>query len=140
MEEIWKSIPIDVLKDYEASTFGNIRHKKYKKLLKFYPTPFGHLSWCYSRKWFRKNYKVHRLIALTFLEQDIEGLVINHKNHIPYDNNISNLEAITLKENNLHGYNARSKVEILYSKEDWTKSTVEEFYLYLMKHLKKPRS
>jgi len=44
---------------------------------------------------------VHRLIGETFLG-DVDGLEINHKNLDKHDNNISNLEIVTRKENHEH--------------------------------------
>lgn len=39
-----------------------------------------------------KNYKVHRLIAQTFIESYRDNLEINHKNEIKDDNRVENLE------------------------------------------------
>lgn len=49
----------------------------------------------------------HRILGLAFIDYDssINELVINHKNGIPGDDRINNLEFITKRENNQHAYN-----------------------------------
>lgn len=48
----------------------------------------------------------HRLLALTFLKlpDNFESMVINHKNGIPGDDRIDNLEWVTRGQNNQHAY------------------------------------
>ena len=68
-----------------------------------------------------KNYRVHRLIAETFLDKtkfkfssteditkiNINDLVVNHKNKNTYDNRVENLEWCTQKYNIEHKKNNR---------------------------------
>ena len=49
---------------------------------------------------------VHRLVAKAFLpEPSNNNMVVNHKNGIKTDNNLTNLEWITQSENTIHGFN-----------------------------------
>lgn len=38
-----------------------------------------------------KNYRVNRIVALTFLEKPTDKDIVHHKNHKPHDNRLSNL-------------------------------------------------
>ena len=52
----------------------------------------------------RKNYKVHRLIAETFILNINNKQQINHKDSNRVNNNINNLEWSTPKENIIHSF------------------------------------
>jgi hypothetical protein len=52
----------------------------------------------------KKNYYVHRLVAEVFLPAPASNqLVVNHKNKERQDNNVENLEWITINDNFFHG-------------------------------------
>lgn len=53
----------------------------------------------------RKNFYVHRLVASTFISNPKNKTTVNHKNGIKSDNNINNLEWMTIEENLKHAYN-----------------------------------
>lgn len=93
METTWKAIP--GFAGYEASTSGEIRNAKTKRIIKTEAQ--------------RKNYRfiniadcmqpVHRLVALTFVPA-VEGKrYVNHKNNDKRDNRAENLEWVTNSEN-----------------------------------------
>ena len=52
----------------------------------------------------RKNYKVHRLVAMFYLDNYSEDLQVNHKNGIKTDNRVENLEMVTNRQNVLHAW------------------------------------
>mgnify|MGYP003514841151 FL=1 len=74
-----------------------------------------------------KKYSVHRLIALTFLNNEDNKPFVNHKNNIPTDNYLSNLEWVTISENIRHGH-----------KMNRLKKELEKFYIesHLVSHIK----
>lgn len=120
MKEIWKDI-----KDYpgyQASNLGRIR--TFNKTT--YSKRYGIRKWkdrvlklkthhIRKRKFYRitlwkdgkpKELLVARLVAFTFFAEDINNkkLTVNHKDGNPLNNNIENLELISLKDNIIHAY------------------------------------
>lgn len=98
MKEIW--VPIKNYEDkYEVSNLGNIRSKK-GNLLKAKPNSKGYLRVCIDRNT-KKYVFVHRLVAKAFVVNKNPGVftVVNHIDFNPLNNNASNLEWTTQKEN-----------------------------------------
>lgn len=119
MEEIWKDIPgYEGL--YEASSFGRIRSHKNKTT---YTKRHGTRKWksrimkgrgnnitTGSRVGLWKNgvvkeFLVARLVAITFLGQPSKDAnTVNHINGNRLDNNINNLEWLSLADNIRHAF------------------------------------
>jgi hypothetical protein len=105
-EIIWR--PVRGLENaYEVSNTGLVRRKAY--LLKSKVTPNGgHLQ--INLGTHRRTY-VHRLVAEAFLpEPKPERIWVNHKNGVPSDNNVENLEWCTPGENIAHGFRHNGRV------------------------------
>lgn len=51
---------------------------------------------------YNKTFALHMLIALTFLDNPENKEQVNHKHENKLNNNISNLEFVTNKENQIH--------------------------------------
>jgi NUMOD4 motif len=99
MEE-WKIIT-DFNK-YEASNLGNIRNKKSGKMLS---TKLQNGYLCVSLSDSENKIKrrsIHRLVGITFINNDLNKPIINHKNSNKLDNIADNLEWVTQKENIKH--------------------------------------
>ena len=54
----------------------------------------------------KESFKIHRLVAVAFIENTYDKKYINHKNSIRTDNNVSNLEWVTQSENIKHAHNS----------------------------------
>ncbi len=90
---------IENFDNYEVSNFGNVRNKKTEKLLKKRLSKNG-----YYRIDLRQNSKsttllIHRLVALTFIDNPDEKPSVDHIDNNRTNNNVRNLRWCTNKEN-----------------------------------------
>ena len=111
IQEIWRPIP-GFESFYEASILGNIRAFRTKKVLKTYTINSGYQCLKFSVNSQRTSHLVHRLIALTFLDNPEDKATVNHKDGNKNNNSVTNLEWNTISENLLHAYDTE-----LHSKE-----------------------
>jgi hypothetical protein len=51
-----------------------------------------------------KGYRVHRLVAMVYIENPLSKKFVNHLNGVKHDNRVENLEWCTNQENTLHAY------------------------------------
>lgn len=91
---------------YQISNFGNVKrlaswHCRKDRLLRFNVIRGYHIVKL-SKLAVKTNFSVHRLVALHFLMQSSPDLVVNHKDSDPSNNNVSNLEWVSQKENVNH--------------------------------------
>lgn len=107
--EIWKDIKwYEWL--YKVSSFGNVKSLNYWRSLKEkILCPWNSIWYLYlhiqlCNRFTRKNFSIHRLVALTFLENTENKPCVNHINWIKTDNRIENLEWCTRSENTIHSY------------------------------------
>jgi hypothetical protein len=100
MEELWKDIENFPL--YEASTLGNIRNKRTKRILKPSINKIYKYISLFNNDNKRVNVSVHRIIAKTFIDNIDNKPTVNHKDHNPSNNNINNLEWATYTEQGNH--------------------------------------
>lgn len=101
--ELWKDIPnFEGL--YQASTKGNIRSLYTNKILKQEISKNGYckVMLCKDKK--RKLLSVHRLIAMTYLDNYSENLQANHIDGNKQNNDLNNLEMVTCQENIQHSF------------------------------------
>lgn len=113
--EVWKDIP-DYENLYQGSSFGRIKAlEKIRntgnngRTIRTYPEKI--LKPCLISRYFKVNLcsfgkqkfcLVHRLIAITFLENLKNYEQVNHKNSNKLDNSFENLEWVTRRENQCH--------------------------------------
>ena len=89
--------------DYEINDIGIVRKKHNKKILKQQIDKDGYyrVSLFKNKKVFFKP--VHRLVAITFVENQLNKPCVNHKDENKLNNCVSNLEWVTVAENNKYG-------------------------------------
>lgn len=102
MIEEWKDI-IGYEGLYQISNFGNVKSVRFdkEKLLLPQTNSKGYYFVVLCDKTKRKQIQIHQLVAIAFLNHipcKME-LVINHINFDKKDNNVSNLEIVTNREN-----------------------------------------
>jgi len=99
MEEKWKQI--QDFPNYNISSFGNIKNiitdKPLKPSLK---SGYYHVSLVNNNT--KKSFKIHRLVALAFLQNLDNKPEVNHIDKNKLNNTIDNLEWVTRQENNKH--------------------------------------
>lgn len=90
--------------DYAVDKDGNVYSFKYKTMKRLRPGwkhkkhgyQFVRLTDRYGNK---KNFTVHRLVALAYIPTDDTTLEVNHKNRNCLDNRVENLEWMSHKQN-----------------------------------------
>ena len=101
--EIWKKVNIDKIKEnVYVSNFGRIKKNNDESTI-----TYGNIKkngYCEIRL-SDKTFFVHRLIAMTFLNNYENKLYVNHKDGIKNNNNINNLEWVSHQENVIHYFN-----------------------------------
>lgn len=109
MIEMWKL----TIGGYLISNFGKVKspsrfdqseHLRKEKEIKPYITKTGYKRVNLFIDGKRKNFFVHRLVAMAFVEGFEEGLDVNHIDGNKLNNNFQNLEWVTSGENQKHAY------------------------------------
>ncbi len=131
MEEVWKDI-----KGYEGlyqiSNTGKVKSlkrimksRKCEEIIKK-PSklPKGYLKVSLCKEGKIKYYSIHRLVAEAFIPNPNNLPCVNHKDCNPQNNEVSNLEWISYKENNSYkNHNLKRSISsaIYYLKNDYPK-------------------
>lgn len=118
MQEIWKDIP-GYENIYQASSMGRIRTHLNKTTftnrhgIRHWKTRImkgrgnNKITGARVSLWKNgehKDWLVARLIAITFLGEDLQKLTVNHKNGNRLDNRLENLEWLSLGDNVRHAF------------------------------------
>lgn len=106
---------------YEVTDTGEVFSLNFKKLngRKGQLKPFMSHAYkrvCLIKNSVRKQFTIHRLVALTFVENPESKKTVNHKNGITTDNRADNLEWMTLRENDSHRWEVLKRVPIYTGK------------------------
>lgn len=111
--KVWKRIDkiegLEDFKGYEVNNLGEVRSLYYNeqfrtKLLTPLNAKGGYLVINLNHKGKKKQVKIHRLVALTFIPNDDNNKIqVNHIDEDKTNNKVENLEWMTPKENSNHG-------------------------------------
>jgi hypothetical protein len=148
--EVWK--PIKDFEDYyDVSSLGRFRSKdrriirhngiienKPKRILKNNYYSNGYVQLILYVEKVRFNFLAHRVIAEHFIENPLDGGVVNHKNMIKWDNRVSNLEWCTHKQNIQHAYlNKTWDRNTAFGERVYNSKITNEEALYIKKNFNK---
>ena len=103
MQEIWKDIK-GYQGLYQVSNLGRIKSIKRNIFLKAHTNSKGYLVVSLSKNNSLSTYRIHRLVAETFIPNLENKPQVNHINGIKSDNRIDNLEWCTNSENQKHAF------------------------------------
>ena len=110
--EIWKPIPsYETL--YEISNNGVVKSLR-TGAVKCSSNNGKYKQVTLTKNGTSKTYKVHRLVAITFIPNPDNLPQINHKDENPSNNNVDNLEWCTAEYNNNYGRH-REKLRLTHS-------------------------
>ena len=103
----WKSI--DFAPSYEVSDTGRVRNTNFNrsgaaKEMSYFTAHNGYKMVGIMVNGRQKSFGVHRLVAQSFIQNPERLPFVNHLNGNKTDNRAENLEWITNKDNQLHGF------------------------------------
>lgn len=99
--EIWKRVK--GFSNYEVSNFGNVKNSIKNKLMTISIRKNGYCVVKLSNNGISKECRVHRLVAIAFIDNPNNLPYINHKDENKTNNHFSNLEWCDSLYNNTYG-------------------------------------
>ena len=103
MSEVETFVKIDGFEKYEVSNLGKVRNIKSGRILKPYLNKDGYLKHNLYGYGKQKYLLLHRIVATAFIDNPEEKPQVNHIDENKLNNDLSNLEWCTVRENLVHG-------------------------------------
>lgn len=89
-------------KDFRINKKGQLKNIKTGTIIKVHPDKDGYIRTNIWINGIRRNFKIHRMIAIHFIPNPENKPQVNHKDGNKANNSISNLEWCTAGENQRH--------------------------------------
>ena len=116
MSEVETFVKIEGFEKYEVSNLGKVRNIKSGRMLKPHLNHNGYLKHHLYRHDKQKELFLHRIIAIAFIDNPGKKPQVNHIDENKLNNDLSNLEWCTAKENLIHGTRTKRAAEKLSKK------------------------
>ncbi|AIK68578.1 HNH endonuclease [Lactococcus phage phi15] len=116
MSEVETFVKIDGFEKYEVSNLGRVRNIESGRTLKPILNHNGYLKYNLYRHDKRKYLYLHRILATAFIDNPEGKPCVNHIDENKLNNDLSNLEWCTERENNIHGTRMKRIAEKLFKK------------------------
>jgi len=84
--------------NYTISEDGKVYNKKFKRYLKGYKDVEGYLRIFLRNDDKKQTYRIHRLVALHYIDNPEDKPTVDHKDRDKLNNNVSNLRWATIGE------------------------------------------
>lgn len=97
-----KYMVINGFDNYAVSNYGNLKNIKTNRVLKLFKNKDGYITYVIKQNGIRTNFKIHRLVAIYFIDNINNKPYVNHLDGDKANNHYSNLEWCTAKENDTH--------------------------------------
>jgi hypothetical protein len=116
MSEVETFVKIEGFEKYEVSNLGRVKNIKSGRILKSHLNRSGYLMHQLRENNKQKNLYLHRIIATAFIDNPEEKPQVNHIDENKLNNDLSNLEWCTERENVIHGTRTKRVAEKLSKK------------------------
>ena len=116
MSEVETFVKIEGFEKYEVSNLGKIRNIESGRLLKPFLNKNGYLMYGLYGYDKRKRLYLHRIMATAFIDNPEGKPCVNHIDENKTNNDLSNLEWCTARENLVHGTRTKRAAEKHFKK------------------------
>ena len=113
MSEVETFVKIEGFEKYEVSNLGKVRNIKSGRMLKPHLNHNGYLKHHLYRHDKQKELFLHRILAIAFIDNPGKKPQVNHIDENKLNNDLSNLEWCTGRENLVHGTRTKRVAEKL---------------------------